>query len=155
MTDFLTTVVTPPPLITELQQPEQIQTNLVAGQGPAGVGASPAVMVAGENLAAGDYVYINASGHAMKADNRYESRSCMGWVNSAALNTEPVTVQFAGINGHGLALVPGPVWLGINGGLTQTPPTTGALVQLLGYATSATNVNFVPGLVVVLAGTQP
>jgi hypothetical protein len=141
-------------LTTTLVVPEPIVTTLVVGQGPAGIGASPAVLVAAEGLSAGSYVYIAPDG-VRKADNRYQSRAAMGWINAGAAQGAAVTVQFAGINRINAGLTVGPVWLGQNGQLTQTPPTAAALVQPLGFATSATDVNFLLGMVVVLAGTQP
>ncbi|MDY0071810.1 MAG: hypothetical protein RBR77_04090 [Thauera sp.] len=57
-------------------------------------------------------------------------------ITSASETGEVVTVQRAGpLDIAGLGLTPGRVWIGIDGALTQTPPSDGYDV-LVGYATA-------------------
>jgi hypothetical protein len=144
-------------IVTTLVPPPAIQTDLYIGQGPAGVGLSPAAAVAAVALHAGDFVYLAADG-LHKADNSYISRPAQGFVVADYAQGENATIHFAGINSFGAwtGLTIGPVWLGLNGQPRQPSLSAGpGCVQLLGYYTGNGNINFQPGLVVVLAGTQP
>jgi hypothetical protein len=142
LTDFTTTIVPPPPLITQL----------TAGQGPAGVGLNPAVLNAAEDLVAGQLVNV-FSGGARKASNDHSSLPAHGWAAASALAGQPVTINFTGQITGLSGLTVGPVYLGTNGGLTATAPTAASMVQRVGIAVSATLLNFQPSIPVVLSGT--
>lgn len=138
---------------TEIQPPAQITVELGAEQGPSGVGYSPAVLTATEALTAGNFVNITSSG-VRKASSANYSRVAHGFVLASVASGAQVTVHFGGINTALAGLTVGPLWLGANGGVVSTPLVAGpGMVQPVGFASSATAINFQPGLPVVLAGT--
>jgi hypothetical protein len=140
-------------IVTVLQQPEEIVTQLQVGQGPAGVGANPGIFTATENLTAGMMVNITSSG-VQKADKGHYTKEAHGFVILPATNGEPVTVYFMGHTDVLSGLTVGPYYLDTNGGITSTPPSLGpGMCQLVGYASTATRFHFLPSIPVVLAGT--
>jgi hypothetical protein len=94
--------------------------------------------VAGESLSALRVVWEDEDGAVWPLDYRDEVNidSLAGiTVTAAGMATQPVKVQRAGVlDATGLNLVPGKVWLGVDGALTQTPPEDG-FDLLVGYAT--------------------
>lgn len=114
---------------------------------PVGIGADTAAITASEALTAGDLVNVwNSAGsfRVRKADATTAGKEAHGFVLAAVSNGATATVYFEGSNTQRSGLTPGPYWLSITaGGITQTPPSTsGNVVQVVGYATSATVLNF-------------
>lgn len=113
---------------------------------PVGIGADTAAITASEALAAGDLVNIwNSTGFKVrKADATTPGKEAHGFVLAAVSNGATATVYFEGSNTQKSGLSPGPYFLSTTAGaITQTPPSTaGQIVQEIGYATSATVLNF-------------
>ena len=123
---------------------------------PVGIGADTASITASEALAAGDYVNIwsNAGAFAArKADATITGKEAHGFVLAAVANAAAATVYFEGTNTQVTAQTPGPVFLQTTAGkgAATVPSATGNVVQNIGYATSATSVNFQSQLPIVLA----
>ena len=124
---------------------------------PTGIGADTAVIVASEALAAGDLVNIWNNGgtaNVRKADANSSGKEAQGFVLSAVAALASATVYFEGTNNQCTGLAPGLQFLSITtAGKTQaTAPTgTGKVVQRVGFATSATAMNFDGGDPIVLA----
>lgn len=124
---------------------------------PTGIGADTASIVASEALAAGDLVniYDNAgTANCRKADASTAGKHAMGFVLAAVSSSASATVYFEGTNTQVTGLTPGVQFLSAaSAGLsTVTAPTgTGKVVQRVGFATSATALNFQAGEPIVLA----
>lgn len=122
---------------------------------PTGIGADVAVISASENLSAGDFVNIfNSSGaKARKADATTSGKEAHGFVLSAVTTGNNATVYFEGTNTGVTGMTPGVVYLATTAGLaTSTAPSgSGNVVQRVGYAVSATAINFQSLSPVVLA----
>lgn len=123
---------------------------------PTGIGADTASVSASEALAAGDLVNIwNSSGtaKARKADATTAGKEAHGFVLTSVSSGATATVYFEGSNTGVTGLTPGKQYLSTTAGLaTSTAPSTaGNVVQVVGYATSATVINFQSTLPVVLA----
>ena len=110
---------------------------------PLGIGQESTVRNAGENLTAGDFVWFNGSGLAVKADNTAE-KPADGYVTSSVTSGQPATVFRKGTNASLSGLTAGTrYWLGTAGGVTTTAPTAaGSIVQILGVANSTSEINF-------------
>lgn len=111
---------------------------------PTGVGSDVTTLVAGEALAAGDFVYVSAGGTVMKADATTFAKRAMGYVIASVLNGGNATVYFDDSNSALSGLTPGGMYyLSATAGLaTLTAPTTATqYVQELGIATSATSLH--------------
>lgn len=113
---------------------------------PVGVGADTAVIPASEALAAGDLVNIwNNSGTAnvRKADASTAGKEAHGFVLAAVASGQPATVYFEGTNTQMTGLTPGRQYLSTTPGKTSaTAPTgSGQVVQVVGFAVSATAMN--------------
>lgn len=117
---------------------------------PTGFGTPTYTGDAGENLSAGDYVYINASGDVLKADASASNaaKAAVGFVLSAVTTGNPATVYLEGNNDAHTGLTVGSAYFlsaSTPGAPTTTIPTTsGHLVQYLGRAVSATTIAFDP-----------
>lgn len=123
---------------------------------PIGIGADTSSIVSSENLAAGDLINIwNNTGTAnvRKADATVAGKEAHGFVLSAVTAPAAATVYFEGSNTGVTGLTPGPQFLATTAGrCTATAPSAaGNVVQRVGFATSATNVNFQSQPPVVLA----
>jgi hypothetical protein len=121
---------------------------------PVGVGADTAIITASEALSAGDFVNIwNSSGaKARKADATTAGKHAMGFVLSAVSNGNPATVYFEGTNTGVTGQTPGDVFLATTAGTATTtaPSSSGNVVQSIGFATSATAINFQAGRPITL-----
>ena len=122
---------------------------------PVGVGADTAVIPASEALAAGDLVNIwNNSGTAnvRKADASTAGKEAHGFVLAAVASGQPATVYFEGTNTQMTGLTPGRQYLSTTPGKTSaTAPTgSGQVVQVVGFAVSATAMNFQSNSPIVL-----
>jgi hypothetical protein len=122
---------------------------------PVGIGADTAAITASEALAAGDFVNIwNSSGaKARKADATTAGKEAHGFVLSAVGSGAAATVYFEGTNTQVSGQTPGRVYLSTTAGAaTATAPSAaGNVAQLVGFATSATSINFQASQPIVLA----
>ena len=113
---------------------------------PTGIGADSAVITASEALAAGDFVNIwDSSGAKMrKADATVAGKEAHGFVTAAVSNGAAGTVYFEGTNSGVTGQTPGPVFLSTTAGLAAAaaPSGSGNVVQRVGFAISATAINF-------------
>lgn len=124
---------------------------------PVGIGADTAVIVASEALAAGDLVNIwNSAGEAKarKADGSVAGKAAHGFVLAAVSSGAEATVYFEGTNTQCSGLTPGDQFLSAAAAGTPTsaaPTAAGSVVQRVGFAISATALNFDAGTPIVLA----
>lgn len=123
---------------------------------PVGIGADTAAITASEALSAGDLVNIwNSTGAKVrKADGSVAGKEAHGFVLSSVSSSATATVYFEGTNTQVTGLTPGVQYLSATtpGAATATVPSaTGQVVQRVGFATSATAVNFQSELPIVLA----
>ncbi len=122
---------------------------------PAGVGADSKTITAAENLSAGDLVYLNASGQALKADANTVTKMAVGFVLASISSAASGTVYFDGTITGLTSLTQGaPYFLSAAsaGAITATPPSgAGDIVQPIGWAVSATELTFNPGYPIIVA----
>lgn len=113
---------------------------------PTGIGADTASVETTENLAAGDLVNIyDATGaKCRKADASTAGKEAHGFVLAATTSGQNASVYFDGSNAQVTGLTPGRQFLSATPGLcTATAPSgAGNVVQRVGFATSATSMNF-------------
>lgn len=114
---------------------------------PVGVGADTAAINASEALAAGDLVNIwdnSGTANVRKADASTAGKEAHGFVLAAVASGQPATVYFEGTNTQMTGLTPGRRYLSTTPGKTSaTAPTgSGQVVQVVGFAVSATAMNF-------------
>jgi len=113
---------------------------------PVGIGADTQSITASEALAAGDFVNIwdSSGAKVRKADATVAGKEAHGFVTAAVASAASATVYFEGSNNNVTGQTPGPVFLSTTAGAaTATAPTgTGNVVQRIGFATSATAINF-------------
>jgi hypothetical protein len=113
---------------------------------PTGIGADTSVITTSEILAAGDFVNLfdSAGAKVRKADATVAGKHAMGFVLAAFGAAVPATVYFEGSNTAVTGQTPGDVFLGTTAGLATAaaPSAAGNVVQRIGFATSATSVNF-------------
>lgn len=110
---------------------------------PVGIAPDVKVMEAIEAIGAGKYVNIfNDSGtQKCQLADQSNDRPAHGFVKDAVLANANATIYFEGANDDLSGLTPGArQYLSTAGGRTQTVPTTG-LLQCLGIAISATEIN--------------
>jgi hypothetical protein len=118
---------------------------------PTGIGADTAAIVASEALSAGDLVNVwsNAGTAAVrKADASTTGKEAHGFVQAAFASAATATVYFEGTDTQLSGLTPGVNYLSATtpGRSSATPPSTvGQTVQVVGFATSATALNFQSG----------
>lgn len=119
---------------------------------PVGIGADTKILPATEALAAGDFVNIyDAAGTASvrKADASAASagKRAHGYVLAAVTSGASATVYFESANGQKTGLTAGLTYVLSNvapGGvlpLASAPTAAGHILQVLGVATSATEIN--------------
>lgn len=122
---------------------------------PIGIGADTASITTSEALSAGDFVNIhNSSGAKVrKADATVAGKEAHGFVLSAFGSGVSATVYFEGTNTGVSGQTPGPVFLSTTAGgaAAAAPSGSGNVVQRIGFATSATAINFQAGVPVTLA----
>jgi hypothetical protein len=137
--------------VVQLDAAGRIDTTVL----PVGIGADTAVVTTSEALAAGDYVNIwNSSGaKARKADATVAGKEAHGFILAAVGSGGSATVYFEGTNTGVTGQTPGVVFLSTTAGLgTPTAPSgSGNVAQRVGFATSATAVNFHSAPPIVLA----
>lgn len=111
---------------------------------PNGIAADAITVVAGEALAAGDFVYITSTGTAMKADASIIAKAARGYTLVSVTNGSQATIYFDESNSALSALTPGATYYlsTTPGSISTVAPTgSGNIVQPIGFATSATNVH--------------
>ena len=122
---------------------------------PVGIGADTKSIPASEALAAGDWVNVwNSTGAKVrKADATTAGKEAHGFVLSAVVSGNPATVYFEGTNTQVTGQTPGPVYLQTTAGAgaATVPSASGNVVQQIGVALSATDVNFERSVPVTLA----
>lgn len=124
---------------------------------PTGIGADVAMITASEALAAGNYVNVwsNAGAFAVrKADGSTSGKEAHGFVLAAVASNAAATVYFEGTNGQVTGQTPGRIYLSATtpgAGAAAAPSGSGQVVQVLGFAVSATAVNFQSEPAIVLA----
>jgi hypothetical protein len=123
---------------------------------PVGIGPDVSTISASENLAAGDFVNVyNDAGTAKvrKADATTTGKFAHGYVLASFNSGTNATVYFEGSNTQVSGATAGEVFLSTSaGGFTSTAPSaSGNVVQRLGVAVSATEINFERTLPYVLA----
>lgn len=122
---------------------------------PVGIGADTKTIAASESLAAGDWVNIwnSAGAKVRKADATTAGKEAHGFVLATVSSGANALVYFEGTNTQVSGQTPGPVFLQTTAGTggATIPSASGNVVQNLGVALSATEVNFERGTPVVLA----
>jgi hypothetical protein len=123
---------------------------------PTGIGADTVALPTSESLAAGDLVNIwnNASAaNVRKADATTAGKEAHGFVLAAFIHPTTATVYFESNNTSKSGLTPGKQFLSTTaGGCSATAPSgSGNVVQVVGFATSATSMNFQSEDILILA----
>lgn len=123
---------------------------------PSGIGADTLSVVASEALSAGNLVNIwddSGTTKVRKADATSIGKEAHGFVLSAVLLGNSATIYFEGSNTNVTGLTGGKQFLSTSAGLASvTPPSgSGNIVQIVGFATSATVMNFQSGTPIILA----
>jgi hypothetical protein len=114
---------------------------------PVGIGPDVYQIEASETLVAGDFVNIwndGGTAKARKADATTTGKFAHGYVLAGVTSGNPATVYFEGTNTQVSGATPGQTFLSTTaGGFTATAPSaSGNVVQRLGIAVSATEINF-------------
>ena len=137
--------------VVQLDSSGRIDTTMM----PVGVAADVAVLTTSEAIASGDFVNIwNSTGAKVrKADATVAGKEAHGFVLTGVGSGVSATVYFEGSNTAVSGQTPGVAFLSTTAGLaTSTVPTgSGNVVQRLGFATSATSINFNSEMPIVLA----
>lgn len=124
---------------------QELETIAQGEQGPPGAPGAPGPeggaalqRTAGTTLSALRAVYeLDGQVHYLDYRDAEHIDLLLGITLTAAGAGQPINVQRSGaIDDSGWSWTPGPVWLGADGVLTQTPPATGYYV-LIGAAVSA------------------
>jgi hypothetical protein len=122
---------------------------------PVGVGADTVTLTTSEIIASGDLVNIwdSTGAKVRKADATIAGKEAHGFVLVGGASGASVDVYFEGTNTAMTGLVAGKRYLSTTAGTsTATAPSgTGNVVQLVGFATSTTAMNFQSGTPVTLA----
>lgn len=113
---------------------------------PSGIGADTQAITASEALSAGDVVNVwNSTGAKVrKADATTAGKEAHGFVLASVSSSATATVYFEGNNTAVTGLTPGAQYLSTTAGTVTTtaPSGSGNVVQRVGFATAATNLNF-------------
>lgn len=123
---------------------------------PIGIGADTASIQASENLSAGDFVEVwNSAGsfRVRKADGA-TGKAASGFVLSAVSSGANASVYFEGTNTAVTGATAGVVYLSVTtpGGFQSAAPTVaGQTLQVVGFAVSATAINFERGTPILRA----
>ena len=123
---------------------------------PVGIGADTASIVASEALSAGDYVNVyddTGTAKVRKADATTAGKEAHGFVLAAVSSAASATVYFEGTNTAVTGQTSGVVYLATTAGVGSTTPPSAAgnVVQRIGFAVSATAMNFTSNQPIVLA----
>lgn len=122
---------------------------------PVGIGADTVTITSSEALSAGDLVNVwNSTGAKVrKADATTAGKEAHGFVLAAFGSAVAATVYFEGTNTSVTGLTPGPQFLATIAGTASStaPSASGNITQRVGFATSATALNFQSSDPIVLA----
>ena len=122
---------------------------------PVGIAADTSSITTSEALSAGDLVNVwNSTGAKVrKADATTAGKEAHGFVLSASGSGASATVYFEGSNTGISGATPGLLYLSTTaGGFSSTAPSrSGNVVQRVGFATSATAMNFQSNVPITLA----
>lgn len=115
-------------------------------EGPAGISQAIIVKNADENISAYRAVVSNGADGVLRAQNTdfAHRNGIIGISTNAAIINDSVTVQkFGELTFAGWAWTPGlPIFVGVNGQLTQTPPANPAVFsQIVAQALTATKID--------------
>lgn len=128
---------------------------LALGLMPSGIGPDVATLTTSEAVAAGDLINIwdSSGAKARKADATVAGKEAHGFCLVGAASGASVDVYFEGSNTALTGLTAGKRFLSTTAGLTTgtAPSGTGNVVQVVGFAVSATAMNFNSGTPIVLA----
>jgi len=139
--------------IVALDSAGRIDTSMM----PVGVAADTATITASESLSAGDLVNVWSNGglfNVRKADASTSGKEAHGYVLAAVSSSSPAVVYFEGSNTQVSGLTPGRRYLSTStpgGTQASAPSTAGQVVQVVGYATSSSVLNFDAQIPIVLA----
>ena len=112
---------------------------------PTGIGADTASLTTSEAIAAGDFVNIwNSTGAKVRKADATTNKPAMGFCLASAGSAALCIVYFEGTNTGVTGQTPGAVFLSTTAGIaTSTAPSgSGNIVQPIGFAISATAINF-------------
>jgi len=127
---------------------------LAMGLLPVGVGADTVTLTTSETIASGDLVNIwdSTGAKVRKADATIAGKEAHGFVLVGAASGATVDVYFEGSNTAMTGLVAGKRFLSTTAGTSSAtaPSGTGNVVQLVGFATSTTSMNFQSGTPITL-----
>lgn len=134
--------------VVTLETPAEIQVVAAGAQGPQGIqgvtgpaGAVTQTLVAGDVLGGHRWVVPDATGAVIYADQTTPTHAnkVLGMTLGAALLGADIQIQSSGehIEPSWTWTLDLPVFLGSNGLMTQTPPTTG-FSQIVGFPITAT-----------------
>lgn len=107
-------------------------------QGPPGASGAPGTSLvvtktAGETISAGKAVYLDTATVVKLSDRSILARQkCIGVAKTAALSGNLLEVITDGVFTDAIFsgfTINEPIWVGLNGVLTQTPPTSGVLLE--------------------------
>lgn len=114
-------------------------------EGAAGVNAESLVLKANEAIGGHRAVVIEGSGVSYaNYDEATDLGKVLGLTTNAAVAGDDLTVVFSGtVTENSWAFNPGPVYVGLDGMLTQTPPSTG-FSQQIGIALAPNKVLVAP-----------
>ena len=122
---------------------------------PVGIGADTQTVTTSEAVASGDLVNIwdSTGAKCRKADATVAGKEAHGFVLVGVGSGASATVYFEGSNTAMAGLTPGPQFLSTTAGTTSAtaPSGSGNVVQRVGFAVSATTMNFQSGVPIVLA----
>lgn len=122
---------------------------------PVGIGADTQTVTTSEAIASGDLVNIwdNSGAKCRKADATVAGKEAHGFVLVGVGSGAGAIVFFEGSNTAMAGLTPGVQFLSTTAGTaTATAPSgSGNVVQRVGFAVSATTMNFQSGVPIVLA----
>jgi len=120
---------------------------------PTGVGADAKTMTAGEAISAGNLVYVAAAGTVFKADANTVTKMAVGFAMASISNGSSGTIYFDGTITGLSSLTPGAAYFlsaAATGAIVTTPPSgAGKIVQLVGWAISATELTFNPQIPII------
>jgi len=102
----------------------------------------------GENLTAGDFVYVDSSGDVRKASGAAAGNPSIGYVRDSVVSPANVNIYFEGVNASLAGLTTGDEYFLSDttpGGVTNTAPVgANKIIQSIGNAISATEIVFEP-----------
>lgn len=122
---------------------------------PTSITGQVKILPASEALTAGNVVNIwdDVGTIKVRKADATNSRPAVGYIIAGVASGANATVYVEGINSQVSGLVPGLVWLGDAGAVTQTPPASGSggISQIVGSFLAATELEFEPNDPVYLA----